>query len=362
MFISFSTKVKSEIVQVKIFYDKDWIICKSDKASFYRLCGWDNEKKIFEGGFSDYLMNDIKIVEGNYYQGRKNGLFIFYFDSGIEKLRASFKDDSPIDLWSWYYPNKQLNYSIKFKSDDFHFLEINDDSGKSLLSMKYEFVFSFQNDKINPNMQIKGVLENKMREGNWIIINNNKTLGYDIYKNDKYIKTAVDNEIQSQNEKLINNSLFVPYSIFACESFSINDDISEEDYPFLSSILPPSWKPIDSAVGIIGDSSVLQIEIKPMYRGGMNGLNKSILSNLRLTREFVENCPKYGYAYYEIIIDEDGNVVDKNIIRSPHEIITKIALESLNSIQQFRPAYNNGKPIKSKIISRIKFEKPSIIR
>jgi len=84
--------------------------------------------------------------------------------------------------------------------------------------------------------------------------------------------------------------------------------------------------------------------------------------NVRLTRVFIENCPKYGYAYYEIVIDENGNIINKDIIRSPHKIITEIALESLNSIQQFKPAYNDGKPIKSKLTSRIKFERPGIIR
>ncbi len=90
LFISFAIKAKSEILQVKIYYNKNWTICKSDKAYYYRICLWYNEKHVFEGEFADYLLNETKIVQGKYEQGKKSGEFIFYYETGEEKIRASF--------------------------------------------------------------------------------------------------------------------------------------------------------------------------------------------------------------------------------------------------------------------------------
>jgi hypothetical protein len=362
LFLSLVIKIKSEIIQAKIFYDKDWTICKSDQAFYYRLCGWDNEKHLFEGDFSDYLLNDTKIVQGKYEQGKKNGTFIFYYESGLEKIRTFFKYDTPDDLWFWYFPNKQLNFKIKFEQEQFRFIELNDENGNSLFNIEYKFTLEFQNDRLNTNTQIKGIIDHGLKEGKWIIVNNNRTLGYDLYKKDKYIKTKLENGIYSQNKRIINISIFIPYSIFACERLNYNVDVTETDYPFLSDLLNSGWEPIESAFGIIGDSSIFQIERKPMYKGGVEGLNKTISLNLKLTIEYFEKCRNFGYAYYQILIDEKGSVIKKEIISSPDKIITEIALKSLDFLERFKPAYNNGIPIKSKFISRIKFEKTKIIR
>ena len=356
---SLSLKVKSEIIQVKIFFDKNWSICKSDKASYYRLCGWNTIDQFFEDVFSDYLLNGTKIVQGKYEKGKKKGEFIFYNETGSEKIRGAFKNDNPDSLWTWYYPNNKINYKISFNQDEFDFLEINDVDGNSVLSEKYFFKFKFQNDNSNSNFQITGIIENKLKEGKWKIINNTKEVGFDLYENGKCVKTVSENSFNIIPSRVINNALFVPFSIYASEKLEIDYDVSDTDYPFSSRLSP--WKPIESAFGIIGDSVLVVFDNKPKYLGGIDGLNKTIFNSVKLSREYLENCRQFGFAYFEIIIDENGEVINKIIIKSPDNIITKIALNSLSHIGRFKPAYQNGKPIKSKLTSRIKFERPRIL-
>ncbi|GEM_PF-3587049 len=361
LLIVLANYAKCEIVKVKIYYDKEWQICKENEAHYFRECHWDTNKNFFDGEFHDYLINGNKIAEGNYSNGKKNGLFTFYHDTGQEWIKGEFKDNIPTGKWIWKYPNNLTHFSLNFESNDFHFMEIFDEQGKDLSAEKVEFKYVFQNDNRYSNILITGVIQNKMKEGKWYILNNNEKVGYVKYKNDKFIESKTNNSYLIVNEQLINNSLFIPYPIYACEKIQIDDDVTLDDYQFLNSYIQNTWKPIDSAIGIIEDSIIVQPEIKPMYINGIEGINKIISKNLILNVEYVKNCKRFGWAYYEITIDEQGNVVDRKILKSPDEIITEIALKSLKSLKQFKPAYYNGKPIKSKFSSRMLFRKPTIV-
>lgn len=350
-----------ETIKVKIFFDTEWKICKENDAKYYRICNWDNEKNYFDGAFSDYMINGSKIIEGNYENGKKNGLFIFYYESGIEFTRGEFNNDIPMGKWIWRYPNGVVHFSINFENDDFKFIEFFDENGNDIFSNKIKFSYTFQNDIKNQNMLIDGYIINKKKEGKWYIINNNEKIGFDQYKSDRLIKSKVKDSYININVKLINNLLFIPYSVYACEKFNLKNDISIDDYPFLSSYIKNVWRPIESALGILEDSTIIEPDIKPMYIDGIEGINKTISQNLILNVEYVSKCKHFGWAYYEITIDEFGNIIEHKILKSPDSIITELALKSIKSLNQFKPAYHNGKPIKSKFSSRILFREPRSI-
>ena len=62
-------------------------------------------------------------------------------------------------------------------------------------------------------------------------------------------------------------------SLIACENFSTTDALTENDYPELNSVLPAIWKPIEVALGFVGDSALLEFEIKPIELGVTVKLN-----------------------------------------------------------------------------------------
>lgn len=356
----FAYQVKGEKTHVIIYFDKNWVVCKPEDASYYRKCDWDNELNYYDGEFTDYLINDTKISQGSYTKGKKEGDFNFFFESGNNKITGYFKDNKPDSLWCWYYPGNKLSYKIKFSSDQFEIKEVVDTSGNTLLNETYRFTFDFQNDSLNPDMKIVGKIENSKKEGKWKVMSKNKMLGFDLYKGGKYLKTNFICAIPSNSYgKIINNDLFIPYSLFACEKLDLKNNITDEDYPFLSYRFP--WEPIELAYGIIGDSTLYQIDTKPMYIGGIKGLNRAIANNAHLTIDIIENCEHWGYVYYEMIIDKNGRIQDTRIIKTPDIRFTKIILKSFENLKSFKPAYHMSMPIKSKFTSRVKFMKPTVI-
>jgi antitoxin component YwqK of YwqJK toxin-antitoxin module len=356
LLLSISINAKSENIIIKIYFDNNWMVCKNDKATYYRICSWDTVGNFYDGEFSDYLINNIKINQGTYETGKKKGIFNFYYETGSLKTNAFFKDDKPDSIWNWYYPTNQLHFKIFFEKDDFKIVALNDVDGKSILETPAEFIFGFQNDTINTNMEIKGTIRNKEKDDDWSILLDGKPIAIDTYRRGKYLKSIViDVNPPSTNQRIINNLLFVPFSISACEELRLNEEISELDYPFLSYRFP--WQPIEVAVGLVGDSSLYQIDKKPLYIGGMEAIYKTIGLNLNLTGNAVCYAKNWGWLYYEITIDENGTIIDKNILKSPDILFNDIALSALNYLGKFRPAYHNGHAIKSKISSRILFQK-----
>jgi hypothetical protein len=350
-----------EIIKVKIFYDKEWNICKESRASYVRKCNWNTDKNYFEGEFNDYLINGTKIIEGNYVNNKKNGLFIFYYESGIEWIKGEFKDNIPVGIWTWKYPNGITHFTLNFEDNNFYFINYFDENGNDISSNKINFSYSFQNDYQNQNMLINGFIINKMKEGKWFIYNNKEKVGFDQFNNDSLIKSKINKSYLNINERLINNTLFIPYSVYACDKIIIDNEVSIEDYPFLSVFMKNVWRPIESAIGILEDSLNVVPDNKPMYIDGIDGINKNISQNLILNKKYVTECKNFGWLYYEIIIDEKGNVLDQKILKSPDSIITEIALKSLKSLNTFKPAYYQGKPIKSKFSSRILFREPRVV-
>jgi hypothetical protein len=71
----------------------------------------------------------------------------------------------------------------------------------------------------------------------------------------------------------------------------------------------------------------------------------------------MESNGKWGHVYFEILIDENGVIVESIITKSPNKLMNDIVLDALNTLSRFKPAYHNGHPIKSKISSRILFQR-----
>jgi hypothetical protein len=361
LLLSITSMVRGETTKIKIYFDKNWIVCKPEKSAYYRIGEWDTISNTYSGDFSDYMINNVKISQGTYHQGKKNGNFNYYYETGSLKITAIYKDDQPASQWCWYFSNNQIHFKISFGSEDFKFDALNDSNGISVLNSTTEFIFAFQNDTSNTEMEVRGTLKNGEKDGKWSIVSGGKILASDIYRGDRYLRSTsvIASPILLPNGKFIKNLLFVPYSTYACDELALNRDISELDYPFLNYLFP--WKSIDIAVGLIGDSIITQMDKNPMYFDGMEGINRTIAQNTVLTEELLTSNGNWGYVYYEIIINENGDIEDKKVIKSPNPLMNNIVLDVLTKLNRFRPAYLNGHAIKSKISSRIQFAKPRVL-
>lgn len=352
-----STPLFAENEKIKVFFDKDWTICKPENAMFYRIGNWNDNLKFYDGEFTDFQLNNSIVAHGNYKNKYKNGLFIFYDENGAKKLEATFTDDKPSGIWNWYFPNEQINYKLEFQDDEFKIVALNNFNGKSILEKETIFTYASLNYFENYSLLIEGKLINGEKDGKWKSFLNRKSLGYDLYKDGEFIKSKYNVEIPSTAKpKVVNNYLFVPKSIIEIEKLKFSIEVTESDYHFLSFLFP--WEAIIGAKAITGDMNVFEPDIRPMYFNGLNGLNHDIARGTRYGIDVIKYCKNWGYIYYELILDESGDVVEKNILKSPDKMLNSVLLRSLEGIGEFKPAIHNSKAVKSKVLLRAHYKKP----
>lgn len=354
-----STPIIAKSEKIKIFFDKDWMICKPENAAFYRIGNWNDNLDFYDREFADFHMNNSLVTRGNYENKNKSGLFTFYDENGAKKLVAIFTDDKPSGIWNWYFPNEQIHFKIEFEDDEFNIIELNSFNGNSILENETVFTHASLNYFENYSLLIEGKLVNGQKDGKWKTFLNRKNLGYDLYKDGKFIKSRYNVEVPSKAKpKVVNNFLFIPKSITEIEKLNLRISVTDSDYHFLSFMFP--WEEIEVAAGLAQDSNVFVPDQKPMYLYGMKGLVNDISMNMILGMEVIKHCKNWGIVYYELILDENGKIVEKNILKTPDEMLSKIQLESLKYIEDFKPAYHEGSPVKSRILMRQKYTKPTI--
>src|SRR4051812_30600778 len=91
-----------------LYYDIHWNLVHKQHALFYRVAHLNREQISFQGGVSDYLLaNQQVLMEGNYQQGRKEGLFTFYHINGLVASTGVYKNNQRSGRWQYFYPNQQ---------------------------------------------------------------------------------------------------------------------------------------------------------------------------------------------------------------------------------------------------------------
>jgi len=99
-----------------------------------------------------------------------------------------------------------------------------------------------------------------------------------------------------------------------------------------------------------------------MYFKGINGLYDDIARSTFLPMDVRYKCQNWGLVYFELILDENGIITEKNILKTPDKMLNKVVFASLKYLGEFKPAYHNGKPVKSRILLRSQFNKPIVTR
>lgn len=351
IFLLVSIQANTANIKTKIFFSKNYEVCTEASAMYYRLCGWSEIDSCYNGVFTDHLLDDKLILKGAYVNGKKEGEFTFFDENGVEELKAFFTEDIPSKTWIWYYPDHSTHFSIKFDQDAFHFVDIYNGKGISQIDKEFNFKCDLTYARSKQNIQIKGKIKKRNMLGKWVLTKNKVTQGFDIYKKGEYVNSVnTFRKMGQMNKRIISVSTFIPDRLNKFEKIRINKEVGDSDYPFL--VKYSNWKPINSAIGISGDSLIMAVDQNPKYFGGMNGINKTIARNINLGFA-MKNKTKWGSVYYELIIDEEGTIEDINIIKSPDKALSLVAMKALVFLENFRPAYHNEMPIKSKYSSRI---------
>lgn len=96
------------------------------------------------------------------------------------------------------------------------------------------------------------------------------------------------------------------------------------------------------------------IEFEPEFPGGMQGLLRYISQQVKYPVTAMETGIE-GKVYVTFIINKEGKVIKASIARGVHPSLDREALRVINSLPQWKPGYQNGKPVKVSFVAPINF-------
>lgn len=97
-------------------------------------------------------------------------------------------------------------------------------------------------------------------------------------------------------------------------------------------------------------------ERDPFYPGGQHAMRAFIKENLKYPRSAKKNKTT-GRVFVNFIINKDGDVINAKVMRGIGDGCDEEALRVVNSMPQWEPAFQNGKPINVSITVPISFYK-----
>ena len=105
----------------------------------------------------------------------------------------------------------------------------------------------------------------------------------------------------------------------------------------------------------------LHVEIKPLLNGNPaeDEFRKYLKENVKIVDIAKENSIQDGRIHYTFIIDINGDVIDAEIMKSPHQSLSVDVLRVINSTNgKWTPGKHEGEVIKVRWLSLLTFEIP----
>lgn len=97
-----------------------------------------------------------------------------------------------------------------------------------------------------------------------------------------------------------------------------------------------------------------EIDIKPMFPGGGQALNKFIMNNIKYPEEEFKNG-KSGIVIVSFIITSEGSVKNPSITRSAGKAFDDEALRVIRAMPKWKPGKTEGKAVTTQAYMPIKY-------
>ena len=107
--------------------------------------------------------------------------------------------------------------------------------------------------------------------------------------------------------------------------------------------------PIIESSSSADDENAIYIlaEKMPQFPGGEQEMRRFITKNLRYPRN-IENIQ--GRVVVKFVIEKDGSITNIEVMRSPHESLSKEVIRLIESMPNWISGEQNGKPVRTRFI------------
>src|SRR6476620_6264961 len=101
------------------YYNDNWQLVKPICETIFRVSKLDTVLLTFTGKFVDYYSKDSTIAtEGNYTNGKKEGLFSIYFPNGQLAQSGKYNNDRKTGIWEYFYENGTPRQVLDFQENE----------------------------------------------------------------------------------------------------------------------------------------------------------------------------------------------------------------------------------------------------
>lgn len=225
-----------DTITVALYFNYKWHLTNKRKDN-YRIATWVISKQQFDGPFVDYNKTN-KVAEGNYSEGKLNGLCSTYYNSGLPKSTGYFKGGEPDGIWNFNYWNGQPWISVDFSADGFEIIACFDQNGNATLKdgngeWQYRGLSGYSSA-----YTISGTYSNYHRSGKWMMQNRANNVNYtEIYDVEGKLKKTILPETSDKNKTLALPSMksaFIEPRFECVYQLTVQDEKATSAYEFIN--------------------------------------------------------------------------------------------------------------------------------
>ena len=156
------------------FNDQYFLVDKAcEFLSRIRIASLTADKK-FLGDFTDYDPQGRIILTGSYSDGKRNGTFKSFYLNGFLRWQGDFKDDEPVGIWNYYYPDGKPKTILDFQAAHTYVKESWNEKGKEVVKngegnfSLIDFQFGYNNVG-HESLLYTGRIKDGLPHGPWTV-------------------------------------------------------------------------------------------------------------------------------------------------------------------------------------------------
>lgn len=345
---------------VVLYFNEAWEVSQKESAAYYRECQYDLNDFTLNGPVKDFTISGSLIMEGQYADGEKYGLFKFFYPNGQPKSIGSYLNTKREEEWKYYYPNGQLKFVASFPAppdeSDFSILEFYDASGEQKIkngtgTWTIDSVRLGIFDPQSPKT-LTGKFKNGKKHGKWKLIRmsdgklwhtesfyRGTFMGAEMYDAhlDHYgaMQNEVLNKFPDEHEVKFKNT-----ESFKLDGSSFNPDLLYQDVETIfKTVTGKEHKIQNREAGYpYGDYSLLEF-----------------IDNNIIHPESASEKNISGTVYVHVAIDAKGKATSISIFKELHPDLDKEAIRVIQKIETWLPEIIEGEAVPSSVTIPVRF-------
>lgn len=331
--------------EVRFYYDQNYFLVDKncEFRTIERVGAFDANTAKLNGTFTDFDFTGRVILEGNYTNGSKEGLFKAYHPNGIMKWEVTYAENSPTGQWKYYYPDGKLMMTVDFSGDFAKIVNFYDQKGRARVlegEGTYEFKVPFQgyNPYGYPYIGFKGKMKSGLPHGYWQIFYETDKIkdivAEEIYK-EGYLLQAVD--LLTETEYAAPRFSLLPPEPFLRGELLVSKPCTYDDFigftMFLNDYFTAPFADFDTPMDVASGDFEYTVHVDRNGEASKPSIKKDVPKEMRkLFKAQVEGLQHYVPSFVdEKYIDDELTIrgkFDKN--QTGAVVFHSIAVERKN--------------------------------